>query len=138
LRKDEGRFDEPMRKLPMIKTRILPALLCVIASCVFAGSPTPTPTPKKPAQPLSKKVDLSEQPPFVGMTKAQALSRYGEPKKHSVTEEGENWIYILNAGEVIGKAFIPFNFHATPVRTGVLIFGPNGKVKKYTWDVPTG
>jgi hypothetical protein len=121
-----------------MKTRILLPLLFAIASPAFAGSPSPTPTPRKPAQAPSKKVDLSEQPPFVGMTKAQALSRYGEPKKHSVTDEGENWIYILNAGEVIGKAFIPFNFHATPVRTGVLVFGANGKVKKFRWDVPTG
>ena len=72
------------------------------------------------------------------MTKAQALARYGEPRKHSVTDEGENWIYVLNAGEVIGKAFIPFNFHTTPVRVGVLIFGVNGKVKKFRWDTPTG
>jgi hypothetical protein len=123
----------------MMKSRILLVLLFAIASSAFAASPTPTPTPKKqPAHAPSKKVDPSEQPPFVGMTKAQALARYGEPRKHSVTEEGENWIYVLNEGEVIGKAFIPFNFHATPVRVGVLIFGVNGKVKKFRWDTPTG
>jgi hypothetical protein len=122
----------------MMKARILFTLVFAIASPVFATSPTPTPTPKKPAHPPSKKVDPSEQPPFVGMTKAQALARYGEPKRHSVTDEGENWIYVLNAGEVIGKAFIPFNFHATPVRIGVLVFGANGKLKKFRWDTPTG
>jgi hypothetical protein len=122
----------------MMKARILFTLLIAIASSVFAMSPTPTPTPKKPAHLPSKKVDPSEQPPFVGMTKAQALARYGEPKRHSVTDEGESWIYILNAGEVIGKAFIPFNFHATPVRIGVLVFGANGKLKKFRWDTPTG
>lgn len=68
------------------------------------------------------------------MTKAQALARYGEPKKHTVTEEGEQWVYILNTGEIIGKAFIPFNFKPTIPRTGVLIFGGNGKVKKFVWD----
>jgi hypothetical protein len=120
----------------MMKSRILLTLLLAITSSVFATSPTPT--PKKPANVPSKKVDLSEQAPFVGMTKAQALARYGEPKKHSVTDEGENWIYVLNAGEVIGKAFIPFNFNATPVRIGVLVFGANGKVKKFRWDTPTG
>jgi hypothetical protein len=40
-------------------------------------------------------------------------------------------------GEMIGKAFIPFNFKPTLARTGVLIFGPNGKVKKFVWDAET-
>jgi hypothetical protein len=79
----------------------------------------------------------AETPPFVGMTKEQALARYGHPKKHTVTEEGEQWVYILNYGEVLGKAFIPFNFKPTPIRTGVLTFGADAKVKKFTWDTPT-
>jgi len=82
-------------------------------------------------------VDESEKQPFVGMTKAQALARYGEPKKHTITDEGEQWIYVLNMGEVIGKAFIPFNFRPTLPRTGMLIFGANGKVKKFSWDAET-
>jgi outer membrane protein assembly factor BamE (lipoprotein component of BamABCDE complex) len=81
--------------------------------------------------------EQAEQPPFVGMTKAQALARYGEPKKHTITAKGEQWIYILNFGEVLGKAFIPFNFKPTMMRTGTLTFGPNGKVTEFTWDVPT-
>src|SRR4051812_25645849 len=89
--------------------------------------PTPTPTPTKRATPKPKIGDISnpeaERPPFVGMTKDQALQRYGKPKKHTVTEEGEQWVYILNMGEIIGKAFIPFNFKPTIPRTGVLIFG---------------
>ncbi len=80
----------------------------------------------------------AEQPPFIGMTKEQALARYGQPKKQTLTDEGENWIYILNFGEVIGKAMIPFNFKPTMVRTGTLIFGPDGRVKKFNWDTPTG
>ena len=71
------------------------------------------------------------------MTKAQVLARYGEPKKHTLTEEGEQCVYILNLGEVIGKAFIPFNFKPTLVRTGVLIFSPVGKVRKFVWDADT-
>jgi hypothetical protein len=101
-------------------------------------APTPSPTPTKRATPKPKVGDISnpeaETPPFVGMTKDQALQRYGKPKKHTVTEEGEQWVYILNMGEIIGKAFIPFNFKPTIPRTGVLIFGPNGTVKKFTWD----
>ncbi|MEO8439264.1 MAG: hypothetical protein ABI540_03480 [Spartobacteria bacterium] len=71
------------------------------------------------------------------MTKHEALARYGEPKKRTVTDEGESWIYLLNMGEVIGKAFIPFNFNPTMARTGVLIFAPDGRVSKFTWDAPT-
>lgn len=71
------------------------------------------------------------------MTKAQALARYGEPKKQTVTDQGEQWIYILNFGQVMGRAMIPFNFKPTMVRTGSLIFGPDSKVKRFTWDTPT-
>jgi hypothetical protein len=116
-----------------MKVKLLIAIGIIIASPLVAQQPKQSPAKKaKTAQ-----VDESEKPPFVGMTKQQARSRYGEPKKHSVTDEGESWIYVLNYGEVIGKAFIPFNFHQTPIRTGVLLFGSNGKVKKFTWDVPT-
>ena len=52
------------------------------------------------------------------MTQHQALARYGEPKTLSITDKGEVWVYLLNYGEVLGKAFIPFNFKVTPVRTG--------------------
>jgi hypothetical protein len=115
-------------------------VLC-LTSC---GTDEQQPATTKPAASTGGaqgKGDISneeaEQKPFVGMTKAQALARYGDPKKHSVTDEGEEWIYLLNQGEIIGRAFIPFNFKGTVPRTGVLIFGPNGKVKKFTWDVPT-
>ncbi len=79
----------------------------------------------------------AEVPPRVGMTKAEALARYGPPKRKTMSEEGETWVYLLNMGEVIGKSFIPFNFKPTIVRTGVLIFGENGRVKKFNWDTPT-
>jgi len=101
---------------------------------------TPSPkTVRRPApRPKPRVGDISnpeaEKPPFVGMTKDQALARYGRPKKRTVTEEGEQWVYVLNMGEIIGKAFIPFNFKPTLPRTGVLIFGPDGTVKKFTWD----
>ena len=118
-----------------MKTTLLTlTLVPIIASSAFAGSPTPTPTPKKAR---AAKVDESEKPPFIGMTKAQALARYGEPKKRSVTDAGENWVYVLNFGEFIGKHMIPFFFSTAQIRTGVLIFDANGKVKKFTWDTPT-
>ncbi len=80
----------------------------------------------------------AEQRPFVGMTKAQALARYGQPKKQTITDEGEQWVYVLNTGEMIGKAFIPFNFKPTIPRTGVLTFGADGRVTKFNWDAETG
>jgi hypothetical protein len=79
----------------------------------------------------------ADKPPFIGMTKAQALARYGEPKKRTLTDDGENWVYLLNLGEVFGKALIPFNFKPTQIRTSVLIFGPDGRVKKFNWDTET-
>ena len=125
----------------MISRTIIAVVLAIcLTSCqspqssgVSTTAAAPAPTPQ--VGDISNEV--AEQQPFVGMTKEQALARYGEPKKHTVTEEGENWIYILNIGEVIGKAFIPFNFKPTMVRTGTLTFGPDGRVKKFVWDVPT-
>ncbi len=114
-------------------------LCTLIAMALFAAGATST-LAKDPRGP-AKRGDISnpeaERPPFIGMTKEQALARYGEPKKHTITEEGEQWVYILNMGEVIGKAFIPFNFKPTVPRTGVITFGPNGRVKKFNWDAQT-
>jgi hypothetical protein len=31
---------------------------------------------------------------------------------------------------------IPFFFSTEQIRTGVLIFGPDGRVKKFVWDTP--
>ncbi|MEO5720683.1 MAG: hypothetical protein ABIR71_04330 [Chthoniobacterales bacterium] len=39
--------------------------------------------------------------------------------------------------EILGKAFIPFNFKPTPIRTGVLTFGADRKVKEFRWDAET-
>src|SRR6266851_8615803 len=101
----------------------------VTAAALLGGCAAQPP----PAAPHGAKVgDISnpeaEKPPFVGMTKEQALARYGKPKKNTMTDEGEQWVYLLNYGEMIGKAFIPFNFKPTIPRTGVLIFGPDGQV----------
>lgn len=117
--------------------------LSMAAAALFAGCTTTTTTPPSTAQTTTKpKIgDISnpeaETPPFIGMTKAQALARYGHPKKNTMTDEGEQWVYLLNFGEMMGKAMIPFNFKPTIPRTGVLVFGPDGRVKKFTWDRET-
>jgi hypothetical protein len=108
--------------------------LMIALALAFAGCATSQPsTPQRRAA----VVDESEKPPFIGMTKAQAIARYGHPKKQTVTDEGEQWTYVLNFGEFIGKHMIPFFFSTEQIRTGVLIFGPDGKVKKFIWDTPT-
>lgn len=111
--------------------------LFFLAISMLAGCATPEPARKKPSRVGDISNPEAETPPFIGMTEEQALARYGEPKKQTVTEEGEQWVYILNIGEVIGKAMIPFNFKPTMVRTGTLIFDADGRVKKFTWDAPT-
>src|SRR3954454_23796419 len=117
-----------------MKTKLFPLM---IAAALLAGCATqqPTNTKRGPIGDISN--PEAEIPPFIGMTKAQALARYGEPKKRTITDEGENWIYLLNFGEMIGKALIPFNFKPTIPRTGVLIFGADGRVKKFNWDKET-
>jgi hypothetical protein len=119
-------------KMKHITRFVVSALL--VGGLTLQASPTPTPVPRKP--PKIKKVDEEDKPPFIGMTKAQALARYGKPKTQTVTDEGEQWTYILNMGEFIGKHMIPFFVSTQALRTGVLTFGREGKVKKFRWDVP--
>ena len=118
-----------------MKTKMFPLM---IAAALLASCATQQSASTKTHGPVG---DISnpeaEKPPFIGMTKAQALARYGEPKKNTITDEGEQWVYVLNFGEVIGKALIPFNFKPTLIRTGVLIFDTDGRVKKFNWDKDT-
>lgn len=114
---------------------------CITALLLGAtalASPTPTPgkSPPHKKPPAAKKVDESDKPPFIGMTKAQALARYGQPKQKTSTEEGEQWTYILNMGEFVGKHMIPFFFSTQGLRMGILTFGQDGRVKKFRWDTP--
>jgi outer membrane protein assembly factor BamE (lipoprotein component of BamABCDE complex) len=113
-------------------------LLITVTSAIALSGCATTPPPSAPqSRTKEHAADESDKPPFIGMTKAQVLARYGEPKRRTVTDEGEQWVYILNFGEVMGKALIPFNFKPTQVRTGVIIFRPDGTVKKFNWDTPT-
>ena len=50
-----------------------------------------------------------------------------------VTERGEVWRYVLNAGEIATKALIPFYLPVRP-RFGTVIFGTDGRVKEYHWQ----
>jgi hypothetical protein len=71
-----------------MKTNLFP----LIATALLTGCSSQTSNPRSTATPPPAKVgDISnpeaETPPFLGMTKAQALARYGEPKKHTLTDE---------------------------------------------------
>ena len=79
-----------------------------------------------------------EQPPAAGMTKAQALARYGKPRKRILTESGERWYYLLNAGEVRRKTLNPLSLTVPKYRTGILLFDASGKVKKFVWEAKSG
>lgn len=118
-----------------MKTPCIIIAVALLAGCATPPASTP-PAKTKPGTVGDMSNPEAENPPFIGMTKAQALARYGEPKKRTLTDEGENWVYLLNLGEVFGKALIPFNFKPTQIRTSVLIFGPDGRVKKFNWDTP--
>lgn len=110
-------------------------LACIGALCILSGCAT---AEKQRADAADTARETEERkPPFVGMTKAQAIARYGEPKQRSVTSKGEQWTYLLNFGEVMGRALIPFNFKVTPIRTGSITFGPDGKATEFRWDQET-
>ena len=109
------------------------ALLLVIAAMVSA-SPIPTAAGKSPPRRQSaSKIDESDKPPFVGMTKAEAVARYGNANQKFSTDQGEIWIYILNLGQFIGKQMAP---PILDLRTGTLLFGQDGRVKEFRWDTP--
>jgi hypothetical protein len=108
-----------------------------MSTLLICGCATQAPTSTSKPQQRTAKVDEEDKPPFIGMTKAEARARYGEPKQQTVTDEGEQWTYVLNMGEFVGKHMIPFFFSTQGIRTGVLIFGPDGRVEKFHWDTPT-
>jgi hypothetical protein len=79
-------------------------------------SPSPRPSPGEPGN----KADESKKAPFIGMTKGQMLTRYGEPTKKSITKEGETWTYS----------------QVKPPRSGVVVFDREGHLKRFDWNTP--
>ena len=120
-----------MKNYPALTLFLGVTLVC--AGCASEQPQTAAPGAKPKTADEVREAE-ENKPPFIGMTKAQAIARYGDPKQQTVTDEGEQWTYLLNFGEVMGKALIPFNFKPTTIRTGTLTFGPDGKVKKFRWD----
>ena len=110
---------------------ILFAAIFGLTSC--ATPPVPAPTASAAPTKVSQKRDISfeasKQRPFIGMTKAQALACYGTPKTRTLTDEGERWGYF---GYSRNLSEVPFKPRF--LRTGTLFFGPDGKVKQFSWD----
>src|SRR5260370_36984984 len=109
---------------------ITPSLLLVCAG--IPASPSPAPGKSPGHKPPAKKLDESDKPPFVGMTKTQALARYGNPNSKTSTENGEQWTHGLNMCQLIGKHKIPFFFTTQRPRTAVLFVGPDARVASST------
>ena len=72
-----------------------------------------------------------ENPPHVGMTKAQVRAKYGDPKERSKSaDEGEEWIYRLNLGEAALRGLNPFDpWPARGFVSAGFTFGTDGRVK---------
>jgi hypothetical protein len=120
-----------------MKTLTLYIMSAVLLAGCASSAPTGAPrTAERKTAP--KKIAEEDKAPFIGMTKAEALARYGNPKTRTVTDEGERWTYVLNFGDVLAKHMIPFFFSEEQIRIGVLIFGPDGRVTKFNWDAPAG
>ena len=77
--------------------------------------------------------DPEEIPPRHGMTRSEVLAQYGQPRQRFAEENGETWVYLLNGGEIVSKSLIPFYIPPRP-RTGVLTFGPDGRVVRFRWQ----
>ena len=78
-------------------------------------------------------IDPKEIPPHDGMTRDEVFHMYGPPDRKYVDDMGETWVYYLNAGEIAGKSLIPL-YIPPRLRTGVLTFGPDGRVVRYRWE----
>jgi outer membrane protein assembly factor BamE (lipoprotein component of BamABCDE complex) len=108
--------------------------LVMLAAVLLAGCATTT--TQQITQQAPQQSDESDTALVTGMTKDQVLSRCGEPEKKTLTDEGEQWLYILNMGEFIDKHMIPLLYSDRQVRTATIIFGSDGRVKKFNWDTP--
>lgn len=112
------------------------ALVLVLALAGCAG--TRRRAGAREARPAEAERARFAQAPFAGMTKAEALARYGEPRRRILTEGGERWYYYLNAGEVLRKTLNPLVLTPPRYRRGVLLFGADGRVRRFAWEAKEG
>ena len=135
-----SKTNQPMKKTTTLLNygTLLTALIAafLVTACdPGTTSPAPKPAPAK-GKPAPQKEDGS-RPPRMGMTKEEVRARYGRPMNVSMSSRGETWSYLFNAIE--GQDFIPFYgavHNAVRKRHGgAIIFGADGRVKDYTWNV---
>ena len=75
-----------------------------------------------------------KKPPFKGMTKAQAFTRYGEPFHQGHVDGRDVWYYHLKFDEVYGREFVPFAVSSDNVTLGEIAFDRNDRVAHYVWN----
>ncbi len=112
-----------------LKHIALPAVALLLAGCAGDDTTTTTTATRRPARYADRDSEPIEQEPRIGMSKGQIRQMYGEPESVNHSGRGEVWSYYFNRG----GAFIPYNFGYRP-RTGVFIFGENGRLKDYNWN----
>jgi len=116
-----------MKNLPRLASTCC-ALVILVSGC--ANDPSSS---HRSAAAAHEPPDPIEIPPRVGMTRDQVVAQYGRPRGINVTDWGESWHYILNAGEIATKSLIPFYLPPRP-RFGTVIFGRDGRVTEFHWQ----
>ncbi len=98
-----------------------------------AGANRPAPAPPVEAPDTGHRGTRGEwnRTPEVGMTKAQVLTRYGDPRTIQQTPEGEVWRYRAQRR---GRDFIPvYGAFTQQTKGGTIGFDAEGRVKAYDW-----
>src|SRR5260370_37770179 len=115
---------------------ITPSLLLVCAG--IPASPSPAPGKSPGHKPPAKKLDESDKPPFVGMTKTQALARYGNPNSKTSTDNGEQGTEPANLCLVIATHWITLVFRPQQVRTPLVVVSQHGPAKSFAYILACG
>lgn len=115
------------------------AAAVLLSGCASTPSQPDTSAPA-PAAPTSAPASTGEnrgtrgewnETPSVGMTRAQVLERYGDPRKIVQTAKGEVWHYRARTR---GRDFVPVYGAFTAQRKGGTIgFDAHGRVSAYDW-----
>ena len=82
--------------------------------------------------------DDRERPPKIGMTKEEVLDRYGDPFVVRTNDQGrEEWRYVFRNFDPMSMIpfYGPIHESLRTRRRGVIIFGAEGRVADFHWNV---